>query len=86
MKKVPMRRCLVKNQSFPKMELFRVVKTKDNKVVLDITGKLNGRGAYISKSFEAIEKAKKSKCLSKALETEIPEEVFEKMALFLKMK
>ena len=54
MKKVPMRRCLVKNQSFPKMELFRVVKTKDNKVVLDITGKLNGRGAYIHKDEESI--------------------------------
>ena len=40
MKKVPMRKCLVSNQSFPKKELFRVVKTKDNQVILDITGKI----------------------------------------------
>ena len=86
MKKIPTRKCLATNQVFPKSEMFRVVRTPSNEVVLDITGKMNGRGAYISKSFEAIEKAKKSKCLSKALETEIPEEVFEKMALFLKMK
>ena len=75
MKKIPTRKCLATNQIFPKSEMFRVVRTPSNEVVLDITGKINGRGAYISKSFEAIEKAKKSKCLSKALETEIPEEV-----------
>ena len=83
MKKVPMRRCLVKNQSFPKMELFRVVKTKDNKVVLDITGKLNGRGAYIHKHEESIELARKSRVLDRALECQTTDELYDRMYKFL---
>lgn len=83
MKKVPMRRCLVKNQSFPKMELFRVVKTKDNNVVLDITGKLNGRGAYIHKDEESIELARKSRVLDRALECQTTDELYDRMYKFL---
>ena len=78
-----MRRCLVKNQSFPKMELFRVVKTKDNKVVLDITGKLNGRGAYIHKDEESIELARKSRVLDRALECQTTDELYDRMYKFL---
>lgn len=84
MKKVPLRRCLALNKSFPKNELFRVVKTPDGEVVLDMTEKLNGRGAYISMSKEAIEVAKKTNCLGKALEVEIPEKVFDKMMFYIK--
>ena len=47
MKKIPLRRCLATNQSYPKQELFRVVRTPSNEVILDISGKANGRGAYI---------------------------------------
>lgn len=83
MKKVPMRRCLVKNQSFPKMELFRVVKTKDNKVVLDITGKLNGRGAYIHKDKDSIELARKTRILDRALECQTTDELYDRMYKFL---
>jgi predicted RNA-binding protein YlxR (DUF448 family) len=83
MKKVPMRRCLVNNESFPKMELFRVVRTQDNTVVLDITGKLNGRGAYVHKDEVSIEKARKTKCLDKALEVEVPNEIYDRMYKFL---
>lgn len=83
MKKVPMRRCLVKNQSFPKIELFRVVKTKDNKVVLDITGKLNGRGAYIHKDEESIELARRTRVLDRALECQTTDELYDRMYKFL---
>lgn len=83
MKKVPMRRCLVSNESFPKMELFRVVKTCDGSVVLDITGKLNGRGAYVHKDIESIEKARKTRVLDRALECKTTDELYDRMYKFL---
>lgn len=85
MKKIPMRRCLVSNQSYPKEELFRVVSTQDG-VILDISGKVNGRGAYIYRDEESIQKAKKTKCLEKALGVQINDDVYERMNNFLKMK
>lgn len=86
MKKIPLRKCLVSNLSYPKEELFRVVKTPDNQVILDMSGKQNGRGAYIHKDEESIASAKKKKVLDKALEIEVPENIYERMYLFLKMK
>ena len=61
MKKIPMRRCLATNESFPKKELLRIVRTPEGNVVVDVTGKANGKGAYISKSMEALELARKKK-------------------------
>ena len=83
MKKVPLRRCLVSNKSYPKMELFRIVRTSENTVLLDMTGKLNGRGAYIHKDPESIEKARKTKCLERALETQIDDSLYDRMYQFL---
>ena len=80
MKKIPMRRCLATYQSFPKKELLRIVRTPEGEVRVDLTGKLNGKGAYISKSEEALELAKKKKVLDRALETEIPDEIYEEIA------
>lgn len=86
MNKVPTRKCLATNQIFPKQELFRVVKSKDGEVTLDMTGKANGRGAYIAKNIDAIDKAKKSKCLDRALEVKVPDSIYDRMITFLKMK
>ncbi len=86
MKKVPSRKCLATGKVFPKEELFRVVRTPSGEVELDMTLKANGRGAYISKNIEAIEKAKKSKCLDKSLEVEVPDSIYDRMKLFLNMK
>lgn len=72
-----MRRCLATNESFPKKELLRIVRTPEGNVVVDVTGKANGKGAYISKSMEALELAKKKKVLNRALECEIPESIYE---------
>ncbi|MDY2728159.1 MAG: YlxR family protein [Candidatus Onthovivens sp.] len=83
MKKVPMRTCLVNKQTFPKKELFRVVRTPDNQIVLDITGKLNGRGAYIHKDPESIEKARKTRALDRALECSTTDELYDRMYKFL---
>ena len=76
-KKIPLRKCLATQEICPKKDLIRVVKNKDGDVFVDLTGKAYGRGAYLKKSIEAIDKAKKSKCLNKALECEIPEKVYE---------
>ena len=79
MKKIPMRRCLATNESFPKKELLRIVRTPEGKVKVDQTGKLNGKGAYISRSMEALNIARKKKVFDRALEVEIPEEVYEEI-------
>lgn len=76
-RKIPLRKCIGCMESFPKKELCRIVKNKDNEIFFDTTGKLNGRGTYICKKTECLEKAVKSKRLSKAIEAEIPEEVYE---------
>lgn len=76
MKKIPMRKCLATQISFPKKELLRIVRTPEGEIKVDITGKLNGKGAYISKSMKALDIAKKKKVLDRALEVSIPEEVY----------
>lgn len=79
MKKIPMRRCLATNESFPKKELLRIVRTPEGEVKVDTTGKLNGKGAYISKNMQALKLAKKNRVLNRALELEIPEAVYEEI-------
>lgn len=86
MKKKPQRQCSVTRESFNKEDLFRVVRTPRGEVILDMTGKANGRGAYVSKSVEVIEKARLSKVLDKRLEVQVPNEIYDRMLLFLKMK
>jgi predicted RNA-binding protein YlxR (DUF448 family) len=66
-------------ESFPKKELIRIVKNKENEIKLDLTGKLNGRGTYICKKAVCFENAVKSKRLAKSLESEIPEEVYQEI-------
>ena len=77
MKKIPTRKCLATNQIFPKSEMFRVVRTPSNEVVLDITGKMNGRGAYLKKDLDVIKKCQKNKILNRRLEVEIPDSIYE---------
>ncbi len=76
MRKIPMRKCVATNESLPKKELIRVVRTPEGTIEIDETGKRNGRGAYLKKSVEAVEMAKKKKALARSLECEIPEEVY----------
>ena len=78
-KKIPMRTCVVTKECLPKKELLRIVKTPDGKVQADISGKLNGRGAYIKKDLETLEKAIKTKALEHHLEIEITNEVYEEI-------
>lgn len=78
-KKIPMRTCVVTNEKFPKRELLRIVKTPEGEIKPDITGKLNGRGAYIKKDIEVLEKAMKNKALERHLETKISDLVYEEI-------
>ena len=84
MKKVPLRKCVATNEKLPKAELVRVVKNNEGKVFVDLTGKANGRGAYLKRNIEVIEKAKKSKALEKALNVEIPNEIFDELKELIK--
>lgn len=79
MRKIPLRKCLATNEQLPKKELIRVVRNKEGEVFVDPTGKMNGRGAYLKRSHEAIEIAKKKKLLARSLQVDIPEEIFEEL-------
>lgn len=78
-RKIPMRSCVVTREKLPKVELLRIVRTTDGSVVADISGKVNGRGAYIKKDIAVLEKAKKSKILERQLETTISDDVYEEI-------
>ena len=79
MKKIPMRKCLASGESVPKKNLIRIVRTPEGEVKVDTTGKLNGKGAYLKKSLEALEIAKKKNLLSRALEVNVDEEVYKEI-------
>lgn len=79
MKKIPMRTCVITGEKLPKKELIRVVRTPEGTVIVDETGKANGRGAYLKKDIETFEKAEKSKILNKRLEVEVPSSVYEEL-------
>lgn len=84
MKKIPLRRCVVTKEQLPKSELLRIVKDKEGNVSVDLTGKLNGRGAYIKKNIEVLNTAKNKNILSRALEVVIPEEVYNEIENIIK--
>ncbi len=73
-KKIPLRRCVATGEQLPKKQLLRIVRTPEGTLAVDMTGRANGRGAYLKKDAEAVAKAKKSGALSKALEVKIPDE------------
>ena len=78
-RKIPTRRCTGCGEHFPKNTLIRVLRTPEGEIVLDLTGKKSGRGAYVCKSVSCLKKARKSKRIEASLECSIPEEVYERM-------
>ena len=76
-KKIPLRTCVVTKEKLPKKELLRIVRTPSDEVVVDESGKLNGRGAYIKKDVQVLEQAKKKKILERHLECTIEESVYD---------
>lgn len=74
-KKIPMRMCSGCREMKPKMELIRVVRTPEGKILIDNSGKVSGRGAYVCKNEECFNKSVKSKALSRALDALVEDEV-----------
>ncbi len=78
-KKIPMRKCTGCGKVKPKNELIRIVKTPDGEIVIDKTGRKNGRGAYICDSAECLKKAIKSNAIARSLSVNIPDEVYDSL-------
>ena len=77
MKNKPQRTCMGCNQKKDKNELIRIVKNKNNEILVDKTGKLDGRGAYICNDVNCLERLKKSKRLERIFDMKISEEIYE---------
>ena len=78
-KKIPMRQCLGCREMKPKKELIRVVRTPEGEISLDFKGKIPGRGAYVCPSEICLERAVKTRAIERALETQIPPELYDRL-------
>ncbi|MBE5832681.1 MAG: YlxR family protein [Butyrivibrio sp.] len=74
-KKIPMRKCVGCGEMKEKKEMIRILKTPEDEIILDTTGRANGRGAYICNSADCLAKAIKNKGLERSLKSQIPEDV-----------
>ena len=83
-KKIPMRSCVVTREKCEKRDLLRIVKTKENEIFVDESGKMNGRGAYIKKDLKVLQTAKEKKVLDRALETTIPDDIYAQISSLIK--
>ena len=78
-KKIPMRTCTVSHEKLPKKELVRIVRTPEGEVLIDLNGKVNGRGAYLKKDKDVVLKAKQTKVLERHLEIKIGDEIYDQL-------
>lgn len=78
-KKIPLRKCIACGEGKPKKDLTRVVRSPENVVAIDRTGKMNGRGAYLCSNIDCITSARKTKKLSRALEVEITDDIYDNL-------
>lgn len=78
-RKIPQRKCIVCGENKDKNDLIRIVKNKEEGIILDPTGKKNGRGAYICKEEKCINEAKKKRKLEKVFKTEISDNLYEEI-------
>ena len=76
-KKIPMRQCIGCGEMKPKKEMLRIIKTAEEEILLDTTGRKNGRGAYICPNSECLKKAVKGKGLERSFKMPIPKDVYE---------
>ena len=83
-KKIPMRMCVVTRERCEKRELIRIVKNKEGQIFIDETGKQNGKGCYLKKDEQVINKAKTTKILDRVLETSIPDQIYEDLLNIIK--
>lgn len=82
-RKIPERTCVISHEKLPKSELIRIVRTPEGQILIDKSGKMNGRGAYLKKDLEIINKAKKGDILNKKLECNVPKEIYDELISLL---
>ena len=85
-RKIPMRSCIVTKEKCEKKDLIRVVRNNKGEVSVDLTGKSNGRGAYLKKDVNVIKKAMETKALERHLEVLIPQEIYDELILIVNNK
>lgn len=78
-KKIPLRKCLATGEMKPKKEMIRIVRSKEGEVSIDPTGKKSGRGAYLSKTKDAIQTAKKKNAIANQLQAKVDESVYDEL-------
>lgn len=78
-KKIPLRSCVITREKLPKKELIRIVRDTNGDVTVDLTGKANGRGAYLKKDLGVIKKARLSKQLNRHLEANVPDSIYDEL-------
>ena len=78
-KKIPLRQCVGCGEMKGKKEMMRILRTAENEICLDTTGKKNGRGAYVCRSRECLQKARKNKGLERSFKMSIPGEVYDSL-------
>ena len=78
-KKIPLRQCIGCGEMKGKKEMLRILRTEDDGIILDATGRKNGRGAYICPSPECMGKARKSKGLDRAFKMSVPDEIYDSL-------
>ena len=78
-RKIPMRQCTGCGERKEKKGLIRIIKTPEEEIVVDFTGKKNGRGAYICNSTDCLKLARKRKSLERSLKTAVPDAIYEKL-------
>ncbi len=83
-RKIPMRKCVASQEMFPKKELIRIVRTPEDEIIIDPTGKKSGRGAYLCAKEEYIELAQKKKALERALKTNVDQSIYDELREYVK--
>lgn len=78
-KKIPLRKCTGCGEMKPKKELVRVIKTVDEQILMDLTGKMNGRGAYVCRDEECLKRAIKTKAIERSLGISVSDDVYEQL-------
>jgi len=78
-KKIPLRSCIISREKLPKKELLRIVRTPEGNIIIDETGRANGRGAYLKKDINIINKARLNKQLENHLECNIPDSIYDEI-------
>ena len=82
MKKIPLRTCIVTKEKLDKRDLIRIVKDKEGNITIDLTGRANGKGVYLKKDIDVINKA--PKYLPRALASEIDSKIYEDLKELIK--